>query len=202
MHDHDTAGTSAWWDLALLPGVKVLTEAVSPEASAVHTAVRRGAGVWSVATERARVATLAVAFARITAAVPTAALRRAQIDTSVVHFQGKAVVARDAFGRSVLGARGPGARLTIGATANVRFAHGVDSAAAVALSAQALKEVDAIHTRGFGASALHSSTLVHVFTNFVAASADPSLGAKALEPVLLVDTVAFATTDYVPASFF
>lgn len=74
MHDHDIARTSPWWDLALLPRVKVFTETVSPETSAVHTAVRRGAGVWSVATERARVAVLAVAFARITAAVPTAAL--------------------------------------------------------------------------------------------------------------------------------
>ena len=42
------------------------------------------------------------------------------------------------------------------------FAHGVDSAATVALGAQALKEVNAIHTRGFGASTLHFSTLVHI----------------------------------------
>lgn len=112
------------------------------------------------------------------------------------------MVARDAFGCSVLGAQGPGARLAICATANVRFAHGVDSAATVALGAQALKEVNAIHTRGFGASTLHFSTLVHIFTNFVSPSADPSRGAEALEAVLPVDAVAFAATDYVPASLF
>ena len=40
------------------------------------------------------------------------------------------------------------------------------------------------------------------FTNFVSPSADPSRGAEALEAVLPVDAVAFAATDYVPASLF
>jgi len=197
MHNHDTAGS--WWDLALLSSIKVLAEAVAAEASPVGTTVCGGTRVWSVATERARVAVLAVAFARITIAMLSAAVYCAQIDASVVHLQVEAAVARDAFGSAVLGARGPAARHAIRALTDVRFAHGVDSTPRVALSAQALVHIDAIHTRGFRPAARHTCTLVHIFAKFVAPAADPALGAEALEPVLLVDAMTLTATRHIPA---
>jgi len=199
MHNHDTAGTS-WWDLALLSSVKVNAEAVAAEASPVGATVRGGAGVWSVATVSARVPILAVAFPRITVAVLSTAVHCAQINASVVHLQVEAAVARDALGRAVLGARGPAARDPIRALAHVRFAHGVDPATRVALGTQALVHVDAIHAWGLRAATRHPCTLVHVLAKFVAPAADPSLGAEALEPVLLVDAVACATTRHIAAA--
>ena len=61
----------------------------------------------------------------------------------------------------------------------------VDATAAVSLGAEALVQVDAVHTRGLGAAALHSSTLVHVCTKHGGASTEATVteaGIRALVP--------------------
>lgn len=147
MDDHDTAAAAGtWWGEALLPSVKVLAEAVAIKASSMNTTMRRGTGIRRVATGAARVLVLAVAFPRVTIAVGTAAQQRTHVNASVVHLQGKAVVARDTLGSSIRGATGPGASNTICALAHVGFAKYVDAAPSVSLGTQAFVQVDAVDT--------------------------------------------------------
>lgn len=183
----------------MFPRVKVFTKTVAMETFAVAATVYRGAGVWRDGTCCARESVLAVAFPRVAVPMGTTVHARTQIFASVVHLQVVAVVARHAFFSSHLRARRTDSRNAICAAADIRSADCVDAATAVALGAQALEHVNAIHTLGLGAAALNASTLVHVFAASVHTAADPSLGAETLETVILVNALASTSTNYILA---
>lgn len=168
----------------------------------MRTTVHRCARIWSHFTVIAAVIGSAIACSSVTLPVATARrLRSAPVNTTVIHLQIVAVVARHALVLSIERALGTGAGNAVDALTLVGCAHAVVTAPAPSLGAHARVAVEPVEAHGL-AAARDANAFVHVFANIVETTPNPPRCTVASEPLGSIGAMTSAATNDFVAMFY